>query len=72
MKIVYPNREYRKLKDVEDGALCWFSIDGCAMIKTDKTINDKIFCVDLQTGKVYEENGNNEVCLFESELIIKG
>tara|TARA_R110000764_G_scaffold75203_1_gene151872 strand:- start:194 stop:415 length:222 start_codon:yes stop_codon:yes gene_type:complete len=71
MKVTYPNRDYKKLKDVEKGALCWFSVDGCAMIKTDKMTGDKIVCVDLHTGSVYEENKDTQVCLFDSELIIK-
>ena len=71
MEVIYPNRNYLKLKDVKCGDLFWFQIDGCAQIKTDKIEGDAVLCVDIYTGKVTRELLTNEVCLIKSKLILE-
>ncbi len=71
MEVIYPNRNYLKLKDVKCGDLFWFQIDCCAQIKTDQIVGDKVLCVDIYTGNVTKESLTDEVCLIKSKLILE-
>ena len=71
MEVVYPNRNYLKLKDVPVGSLFWYQVDGCAQIKTDQIEGDYVLCVDVYNGEITKEFLKHEVCLIKSKLILE-